>query len=156
MGVPYLKRNYNVPFAAHGSDAFLLDNAVTSGRIFGVKVAELPSIDLDLADRKEIRFGNTILEIIATPGHTPGHICLFEPLSRVVFTGDTLFADSIGRTDLPGGDYSWIMKSILEKLLPLGGDVRVYPGHGGDTTIGHEAANNPFITEVLDNDVDYR
>jgi glyoxylase-like metal-dependent hydrolase (beta-lactamase superfamily II) len=74
----------------------------------------------------------------------------------VLFSGDTLFADSIGRTDLPGGDYSWIMKSILEKLLPLGGDVSVYPGHGGDTTIGHEAANNPFIVEVINDDVNYR
>jgi glyoxylase-like metal-dependent hydrolase (beta-lactamase superfamily II) len=83
-------------------------------------------------------------------------VCLFDPASRVVFTGDTLFADSIGRTDLPGGDYSWIMRSILEKLLPLGGDVRVYPGHGPETTIGHEASNNPFIVEVMNNDVDYR
>ena len=156
LGVPHVKRTYGVPFAAHGSDAFLLENAGPSGRIFGVKVQELPAIDIDLAGRSEISFGGTTLEIIHTPGHTPGHVCLFEPESRVLFTGDTLFADSIGRTDLPGGDYSWIMKSILEKLLPLGGDVRVYPGHGGDTTIGREAANNPFITEIIDGDVDYR
>jgi glyoxylase-like metal-dependent hydrolase (beta-lactamase superfamily II) len=156
MGVPYLVRTYGVPFAAHAGDAFLLDNAVASARIFGVKVAELPKIDIDLDGRAEVKFGDTVLQIIHTPGHTPGHVCLFEPESRVLFTGDTLFADSIGRTDLPGGDYSWIMKSILEKLLPLGDDVRVYPGHGGDTTIGHEAANNLFITEVLDNDVNYR
>jgi glyoxylase-like metal-dependent hydrolase (beta-lactamase superfamily II) len=156
MGVPHLKRTYNVPFAAHSGDGFLLDNAVTSAHVFGVKVNEMPSIDIDLADLGEIKFGDTTLEIIHTPGHTPGHIALFEPKSRVVFTGDTLFADSIGRTDLPGGDYSWIMKSIIEKLLPLGGDVRVYPGHGPDTTIGHEASNNPFITEVLDSDVNYR
>jgi glyoxylase-like metal-dependent hydrolase (beta-lactamase superfamily II) len=156
LGVAHVKRTYGAPFAAHGGDGFLLDNAATSGRIFGVKAGELPAIDIDLADRSEFKFGDTVLQIIPTPGHTPGHVCLFEPVSRVVFTGDTLFADSIGRTDLPGGDYSWIMKSILEKLLPLGGDVRVYPGHGPDTTIGHEAANNPFITEVLDNDVDHR
>ncbi len=153
MGVPHLKRTYGVPFAAHGGDAFLLDNAATSGGIFGVKVEELPQIDIDLAGQDEIKFGDTTLQIIPTPGHTPGHVALFEPVSRVVFTGDTLFADSIGRTDLPGGDYSWIMKSIIEKLLPLGGDVRVYPGHGPDTTIGHEAANNPFITEVIDGEL---
>jgi glyoxylase-like metal-dependent hydrolase (beta-lactamase superfamily II) len=153
LGVPHVKRTYDVPFAAHSGDSFLLENAGPSGQIFGVKTENLPAIDIDLANLGEIKFGNTTLEIIPTPGHTPGHVCLFEPESRVVFTGDTLFADSIGRTDLPGGDYSWIMRSILEKLLPLGGDVRVYPGHGGDTTIGHEAANNPFITEVIDNDV---
>ncbi len=149
MGVPHLKAKYGVPFAAHGGDRFLLDNATASARVFGVKINELPAIDIDLEGLPEIKFGNTTLRIIPTPGHTPGHVCLFEPESRVVFTGDTLFADSIGRTDLPGGDYSWIMKSIIESILPLGGDVRVFPGHGGDTTIGHEAANNPFITEVL-------
>ena len=156
LGVPHLKSKYGVPFAAHSGDGFLLDNAGTSGRIFGVTVAALPEIDIDLAGRETISFGNTTLQIIPTPGHTPGHVCLFEPASRTLFTGDTLFADSIGRTDLPGGDYSWIMRSIIDKLLPLGGDVRVYPGHGPDTTIGHEAANNPFITEVLDDDVHYK
>ncbi|MDR1671100.1 MAG: MBL fold metallo-hydrolase [Alistipes sp.] len=156
LGVPWLKRTYDVPFAAHSGDEFLLENAGPSAGMFGVEVDELPAIDMDLAEKEEIKFGNTTLRIIPTPGHTPGHVCLFEPVSRVVFTGDTLFADSIGRTDLPGGDYSWIMRSILEKLLPLGGDVRVYPGHGIDTTIGHEAANNPFIVEVLNDDVDYR
>jgi glyoxylase-like metal-dependent hydrolase (beta-lactamase superfamily II) len=148
-GVPHLKRTYGVKFAAHGGDGFLLENAVASASVFGVKISELPSIDVDLAGMRQIKFGNTELEIIHTPGHTPGHVCLFEPRGRVVFTGDTLFADSIGRTDLPGGDYSWIMKSIIEKILPLGGDVRVLPGHGGDTTIGQESASNPFITEVL-------
>ena len=149
LGVPHLKKTYDIPFAAHSGDGFLLENAGPSGRIFGVKVGELPAIDLDLDGRETIGFGNTTLVIIPTPGHTPGHVCLFEPESRVVFTGDTLFADSIGRTDLPGGDYSWIMRSIIDGLLPLGGDVRVYPGHGPDTTIGHEAASNPFITEVI-------
>ncbi|MDR2894963.1 MAG: MBL fold metallo-hydrolase [Alistipes sp.] len=157
LGVAHLKARYGVPFAAHGGDGFLLGNAATSAGVFGVKCpSPFPAIDMDLEGLTEIKFGNTALQIIHTPGHTPGHVCLFEPESRVLFTGDTLFADSIGRTDLPGGDYSWIMKSILEKLLPLGGDVRVYPGHGGDTTIGREAAGNPFITEVLGSDVDYR
>ncbi len=156
LGVQHLKQTYGVSFAAHSDDTFLLENSGPSGRIFGVKTGELPAIDIDLGERETITFGNTALQIIQTPGHTPGHVCLFEPRSRVVFTGDTLFADSIGRTDLPGGDYSWIMRSIIDKLLPLGGDVKVYPGHGPDTTIGHETANNPFITEVLNNDVDYR
>ncbi len=154
LGVPHLKTTYGIPFAAHASDAFLLENAGPSGRIFGVKTGDLPSIDIDLGQRETISFGDTTLQIIHTPGHTPGHVCLFEPRSGVVFTGDTLFADSIGRTDLPGGDYSWIMRSIIDKLLPLGGDVKVYPGHGPETTIGREAAGNPFITEVLSGDVD--
>ncbi len=150
MGVGHLKQTYDIPFAASSADAFLLENAATSAGLFGMQVAELPPIDIDLADRDSISFGGITLQIIPTPGHTPGHVCLFEPVSRVLFTGDTLFADTIGRTDLPGGDYSWIMRSIIEQILPLGGDVQVFPGHGRDTTIGHEAANNPFITEVLD------
>ena len=155
LGVNYLKDTYGVPFALSSDDRFLLDAMGPSAYVYGMQLGEMPSVDIDLKGRGEIKFGNTALEIIPVPGHTPGHVALFEPGSRVVFTGDTLFADSIGRTDLPGGDYSWIMRSILEKLLPLGGDVRVYPGHGPDTTIAHEAANNPFIVEVIDGDVNY-
>ncbi len=153
MGVAHLKQKYGIPFAAHSDDAFLLENAVVSGQIFGVKVEAMPPIDVDLKGKKEIKFGNTAIEVIPVPGHTPGHVALFEPVGRVVFTGDTLFAGSIGRTDLPGGDYSWIMKSILGNLLVLGGDVKVLPGHGPDTTIGHERANNPFIIEIMNGDV---
>jgi glyoxylase-like metal-dependent hydrolase (beta-lactamase superfamily II) len=156
LGVNYLKAKYGIQFALHSDDQFLLDSAGVSGYVYGMKIGEMPSVDIDLKGKKEIRFGDTTLEIIPVPGHTPGHVALFEPESRVVFTGDTLFADSIGRTDLPGGDYSWIMKSILENLLPLGGDVKVYPGHGSDTTIAHEAANNPFITEVISGDIHYK
>ena len=155
MGVPYLKAKYGIPFAANSEDTFLLENAAVSGNVFGVNVAEMPSIDIDLKGLSEISFGNTTLNIISTPGHTPGHVCLFEPVSRVLFTGDTLFKDSIGRTDLPGGDYSWIMNSIIEKILPLGDDVKVFPGHGGDTTIGRESVSNPFIVEVVNREVGY-
>ena len=94
--------------------------------------------------------------MISTPGHTPGHVSLYEPESKTLFTGDTLFRESIGRTDLPGGDYSWIMRSILEKLLPLGDEVRVCPGHGPETTLGHETLYNPFVVEVLNDEVNYR
>ena len=77
----------------------------------------------------------------------------YEEGEKILFTGDTLFRESIGRTDLPGGDYSWIMKSILEKLIPLGDDVRFYPGHGPQSTIGHETLYNPFVVEVINGEV---
>ena len=99
--------------------------------------------------------GERVLQVIETPGHTPGHICLYNKDEKLLITGDTLFRESIGRTDLPGGDYSWIMRSILDKLMPLGGDVHFYPGHGQDSTIGHEALYNPFVTEVLGGEVNY-
>lgn len=119
-------------------------------------VGEMPSVDTDLDTTPEIRFGHTVLRVLRTPGHTPGHVALYEPQSKSLFTGDTLFRESIGRTDLPGGDYSWIMRSILDILLPLGDEVHVYPGHGPESTIGHEVLYNPFIVEVLNEEVNYK
>ena len=96
------------------------------------------------------------MKIIPTPGHTPGHVCLYYEEGKMLFTGDTLFKESIGRTDLPGGDYSWIMRSILDRIVPLGDDVKFFPGHGPESNIGHETLYNPFVTEVLNHEVDYR
>ena len=115
-----------------------------------------PNIDIDLDKMEEIAFGATKLRVIKTPGHAPGHVSLYNEEQKVLFTGDTLFRESIGRTDLPGGDYSWIMTSILEQLVPLGDDVEFYPGHGDKSTIGHETLYNPFVTEVLNNEINYK
>ncbi|WP_295936204.1 MBL fold metallo-hydrolase [uncultured Alistipes sp.] len=156
LGIAHVKERYGVPFALSSKDQFLLDNAQVSGRIFGVPVAEMPAPDIDLDTTSEIRFGNTALRVIHVPGHTPGHVAFFEPESKSLFTGDTLFRESIGRTDLPGGDYSWIMASILDNLIPLGEEVHVYPGHGPESTIGHEVLYNPFIVEVLNQEVNYK
>ncbi len=156
LGVCHLQERYGVPFALSSKDAFLLENARTSGSIFGVRIGAMPSIDIDLDEQPEIRFGTTVLQAIATPGHTPGHMAFYEPQTKSLFTGDTLFRESIGRTDLPGGDYSWIMRSILDKLVPLGDDVQVFPGHGPASDIGHETLYNPFIVEVLNNEVNYK
>jgi glyoxylase-like metal-dependent hydrolase (beta-lactamase superfamily II) len=156
LGVPYVCATYGIPFALHGGDGFLVDSCVEHGKLYGFQVAEKPVIERDLAGQEEVRFGDSMLRIIETPGHTPGHVCFWNPEERVLFTGDTLFKESIGRTDLPGGDYSWIMRSILDRLMPLGGDVEFHPGHGQQSTLGHEALYNPFITEVLNNDVNYK
>lgn len=156
LGVEWVRRTYGVPFALSGKDRFLLDNAAASAEIFGVSVGAMPAVDLDLDTLDEVRFGRTALRIIPTPGHTPGHVSLHEPASGVLFTGDTLFRESIGRTDLPGGDYSWIMRSIIDRILPLGDATAVYPGHGEPTSIGHESLYNPFVVEVLNNEVNYK
>lgn len=155
LGIQYVKDTFGVPFALHGDDRFLVDSCREQGRMFGFEVDAAPAVDIDLKERAEIKFGDTTLELIHTPGHSPGHVCFYEPKNRILFSGDTLFRESIGRTDLPGGDYSWIMKSILQKLVPLGGNVQFYPGHGPASTIGHEMLYNPFITEVLNNEVSY-
>ena len=156
LGVEHLKQRYGIPFALSAKDRFLVDNAATSGSIFGIRIGAMPSTDIDLEQQTEIRFGNSSLQILRTPGHTPGHVAFYEPESKSLFTGDTLFRESIGRTDLPGGDYSWIMRSILDKIIPLGDDVQVYPGHGPETSIGHEVLYNPFIVEVLNQEVNYK
>ncbi len=156
LGVRYLQSHYGIPFALHGKDRFLIESAPTHGAIYGFQIEECPTIDIDLEGQSEIRFGESVLQIIETPGHTPGHICLYSPEYKLLLTGDTLFRESIGRTDLPGGDYSWIMRSILEKIMPLGDEVRFYPGHGADSTLGHEALHNPFVTEVLNQEINYK
>lgn len=154
-GVQWLKDEYGAQFACSSKDRAIID-ASAGGMVYGIKCSEVPAIDVDLDRVSELRFGNTVLRVIKTPGHTPGHVVLFNEDSRVLFTGDTLFRESIGRTDLPGGDYSWIMKSIIEEILPLGDDVTIYPGHEAESTIGHESLYNPFIVEVLNDEINYR
>ena len=156
LGVNHVKETYGVPFAIHGKDKFLIESAPTHGAIYGFQVDKVPTVDIDLEGQEELKFGNTTFRIIETPGHTPGHIALYNPENKLLLTGDTLFRESIGRTDLPGGDYSWIMRSILDKLIPLGDEVRFYPGHGMESTIGHETLYNPFVTEVLNNEINYK
>ena len=155
QGVKWLKEEYGVKFACSSKDKFLID-ASSGGMVYGLKCNEVPEIDVDLDVTAMVEFGDTQLRVIKTPGHTPGHVVLFNEAEKVLFTGDTLFKESIGRTDLPGGDYSWIMKSILEEVVPLGDDVVIYPGHEDSSTIGHETLYNPFITEVLNNEINYK
>ena len=155
QGVKWLKERYGVSFACSSKDQFLIDST-SGGMVYGLKCNEVPAVDVDLDAMAEVKFGNTTLRVIKTPGHTPGHVVLFDEVHKALFTGDTLFRESIGRTDLPGGDYSWIMKSILEEIVPLGDDVAIYPGHEDSSTIGHETLYNPFIVEVLNNEVNYK
>ena len=155
QGVKWLKDEYGVKFACSSKDKFLID-ASSGGMVYGLKCNEVPEIDIDLDVDESVKFGDTELRVIKTPGHTPGHVVLFSEAEKVLFTGDTLFRESIGRTDLPGGDYSWIMKSILEEIVPLGDEVVIYPGHEDSSTIGHETLYNPFIVEVLNNEINYK
>jgi glyoxylase-like metal-dependent hydrolase (beta-lactamase superfamily II) len=101
--------------------------------------------DGELADGQEIEVGTYRIKVIHTPGHSPGGVCLYAP--GAVFTGDTLFYGSIGRTDFPGGDHNRLITGVKEKIFPLGDDVRVYPGHGPASTIGRERGTNPFFRQ---------
>jgi hydroxyacylglutathione hydrolase len=112
---------------------------------FGFDFEAPPRVDGYWEDGQVYRVGKLEFQIIHCPGHTPGHVVLFEPNERKVFVGDVLFAGSIGRTDLPGGSTQQLLDSIMNKLLPLGDDVEVYSGHGPTTTIGQERKTNPFL-----------
>lgn len=156
FGIPHIKERYDIPFALSGADNFLLDTGRSGGSVFGIRTYPVPAPDIDLSMEKEVHFGKTVLRIIPTPGHTPGGVCLYEPDEKRLFTGDTLFRESIGRTDFPGGSYPELMKSIIDRIIPLGDGTSVLPGHGDETEIGHETLYNPFIVEVLNNEVPYR
>jgi hydroxyacylglutathione hydrolase len=115
---------------------------------FGMDFEAPPRVDTYWEDGQTYKVGELEFKVIHCPGHTPGHVVLFEPNERKVFVGDVLFAGSVGRTDLPGGSTEQLMDSIMNKLLPLGDDVEVYSGHGPVTTIGQERRTNPFLTGV--------
>ncbi len=105
-----------------------------------------PEPDFYLEDGMEVAVGNINFKVIHTPGHTKGGVCFLDSENKLLFTGDTLFARSIGRTDLKGGDYNTLITSIKSKLFLLDDDIQVFPGHGASTTIGDEKKNNPFLT----------
>ncbi|HET9192701.1 MAG TPA: MBL fold metallo-hydrolase [Vicinamibacterales bacterium] len=150
-GVAAAKEAFDVPVYLHRDDQFLYDMAVQQGAMFGFKVRQPPPVDT-YYDSTAVSFGDYKVRVHHTPGHCPGGVCLDVGKAgegRHLFVGDTLFAGSIGRTDLPGGDYGVLMRSITGVLFPLGDDAIVHPGHGPDTTIGRERATNPFVLEYL-------
>ena len=156
LGVEFVRSTYGAKFAASSADNAIMLGSKEHCAMFGLEVGELPTtVDIDLATTEEIHFGNTTLRVIPTPGHTPGCVSLLHEESKTLFTGDTLFRESIGRTDLPGGDYPTSIKSILGKILPLGDEVVVYPGHGEKSNIGHESLYNPFVVEALNGEVNF-
>ena len=113
--------------------------------MYGMPGEDSPPADRFLTDGMEIPFGNSSLKVIHTPGHTRGGCCLYLEKEQLLISGDTLFADSIGRTDLPGGSHGQLLDSIRTRLFPLPEDTVVYPGHGPRTTIGHEKHHNPYF-----------
>ena len=126
-------------------DKFIKDHADVMAGMMRMPVPDASWQTEDIFDGQILEVGGSRLEVISTPGHTPGGVCYYCHESGELFSGDTLFAGSIGRTDLPGGDYDRIMVSLTGKIMGLDSDVCVYPGHGGETTIGRERVQNPFL-----------
>jgi glyoxylase-like metal-dependent hydrolase (beta-lactamase superfamily II) len=145
-GVAAAKDAFTAPVYLHHDDLFLYDRTVEQGALFGFKVRQPPPVDV-FYDGSSIRFGDYEVLVHHTPGHCPGGVCL--QIGEHLFVGDTLFAGSIGRTDLPGGDYEVLMTSITGVLFGLGDAAIVHRGHGPDTTIARERTTNPFVVEYL-------
>jgi hydroxyacylglutathione hydrolase len=129
----------------HSSELPVLKFSSKMGSMFGVRIEQPPEPDRLLSEGDVINFGKYSLKVLDTPGHSPGGISLIASDGITCFSGDTLFAQSIGRTDLPGGDYETLISSIKTKILPLGDAVQVYPGHGPATTVATEKRFNPFL-----------
>lgn len=146
IGDAFSKKHFNVPVLAHKSDEPLGSNLSQQARMFGMsEEAESVSIDQYLNEGDTIEIGNGRLHVLYVPGHSPGSVVLYDKEDGFVIAGDVLFYGSVGRTDLPGGSSSQLIKGIKEKLLILPDSTVVYPGHGPATTIGQERKSNPFL-----------
>jgi len=144
-GAKLLKENTNAPVYMNPSDHELLTMLDVQARWLGVAPPERVDVDMDARDSVSLRLNEAEFHVMETPGHTPGSISLYIPTERKLVAGDTLFKDSIGRTDLPGGDSWQILSSIKTRLLLLPDETVVVPGHGALTTIGREKECNPFL-----------
>ncbi len=138
-------RAFGAQLLIHENDAAMLGRAAEVAGMYGMQGENSPAPDSFLAEDTEIIFGSHRIKVLHTPGHTQGGCCLYLEAENKIITGDTLFADSIGRTDLPGGSHEQLLQSIRSKLFTLPDNVTAYPGHGPHTTIGHEKRNNPYF-----------
>lgn len=149
-GVARAKAALDAPIWLHRDDLFLYEGAVQQGAMFGLRVEPPPPVDEFYEPPQQLRFGEHVVDVLHTPGHCPGGVCLAigraGSAARALFVGDTLFAGSIGRTDLPGGDLGTLLASIRSVLFAFPDDTVVHSGHGPETTIGEERRTNPFLT----------
>jgi hydroxyacylglutathione hydrolase len=149
-GADELREALKVPIEGpHFADKFLLDNVVASGMRFGITGVRDFAPDLWLEEGNQVGIGELSFDILHCPGHSPGSVVFFNKELRFAHVGDVLFNGSVGRSDLPGGDHATLIKSITDKLLPLGDDVGFICGHGPGSRIGHERLTNPFLTGAM-------
>jgi glyoxylase-like metal-dependent hydrolase (beta-lactamase superfamily II) len=145
MGVEFLREEYNIPFIAHADESFWVENAVEQAEMFGFEMEPVNAPDDFIDVNGPIKFGTTELKVIHLPGHSPGHVVFYSEDDLILIAGDVLFYGSIGRTDLPGGNYRILISGIKEKLFTLPGRVKVYCGHGPETKLDFEKSSNPFL-----------
>lgn len=146
FGNNFIHQTYKLPLEIHQGELPVLEATPMVCKNYGIPYTDpSPMPERFIEEGDIIEFGNTKLKAIFTPGHSPASLSFFDASSKQLIAGDVLFQGSIGRTDLPGGDFATLIASIKEQLFPLGDDVKVYPGHGPSTSIGYERATNPFL-----------
>jgi hydroxyacylglutathione hydrolase len=145
-GIPAVRRVTGAPIFLHPDDRFLYDRAPAQAQAFGYRLeGDLPPVDRDLQPGSRVRVGEVELEVRFAPGHAPGHVIFHAPPEKVALVGDVIFHRSIGRTDLPGGDFQRLIRSIRTQILTLPDDTLLLTGHGPDTRVGEERRGNPFL-----------
>ena len=145
FGNAFINKVYGLGLEIHPGEEPILETGPISSRIYGLQLEKSPSPEKYIQEGDLITFGEQSLQSILTPGHSPASLSFYHESSKCLFSGDVLFYESIGRTDLPGGDYDTLVSSIKTKLFPLGDEVMVYPGHGPPTSLGYEKQHNPFL-----------
>lgn len=145
LGNAFIKRTFGLKLYIHPKETEVLRAVKVYAPHYGMPMYEESEADAFINEGDQIKFGNTILDILFVPGHSPGSVAFVDKASKTVISGDVLFYRSIGRSDLPGGNHQTLIQSITTKLLPLPDDFKVYPGHGQSTTIGDERKLNPFL-----------
>ncbi|HPS63976.1 MAG TPA: MBL fold metallo-hydrolase [Ignavibacteria bacterium] len=146
LSVNYFRNLYNIESYMHSGDTKLIDNILEYSEMFGFTLDSKPVIDNQITKDTKIKIGNSELRFLHTPGHSHGGVCIIDDKNKIVFTGDLIFRDSIGRTDLPGGDFDTIIKSIKDILFSECDDSYIlYPGHLSDTTVYQEKHSNRFL-----------
>ncbi|NOY51708.1 MAG: MBL fold metallo-hydrolase [Chlorobi bacterium] len=141
----YVSSKYNIQLNAHSDSGKFLDEALIYASTFGLNMSDVKMIDEVLVDNQFVEFGNSRIQVFETPGHADGSVCFYNKGDGFVITGDVLFKESVGRTDLKTGDYDLLQKSIWEKLFTLPDETTAFPGHGPETNIGFEKIHNPFV-----------
>ncbi len=144
-GVAEFKSRYGIPFLLHKADLPLLRNASVQGMMFGFDLEDPPMPDRFPEEGDSLAFGASSVEVLHVPGHSPGSLVFVNRVEKYMVTGDVLFSGSIGRTDLPGGNYDILVGGIREKLMKYDDEFTVFPGHGPPTTVGEERKHNPFL-----------
>ncbi|MBK0380336.1 MBL fold metallo-hydrolase [Mucilaginibacter segetis] len=145
LGNKFIFDQYGLTPQFNRGESETLAAVVAYAPAMGFRYEVSPQPEVYLPESGTVTFGNTTLELIFAPGHSPAHLCFYDTAANILIGGDVLFRNSIGRTDLPGGNYSQLVKNIEEKLFILPDDCTVYPGHGPETTIGYEKQHNPYL-----------